>query len=389
MKSTMQWAIACLTMLWGVAMGQTQGVTRDEIVLGTHLDLSGPAAPVGSAGRNGMFMRVDEINAAGGIHGRKIRLVVEDTGFNPPRAILATQKLVNQDQIFALVGSLGTATSVAAMPIALRKNVPHLFPMGSTRDLYEPTHPLVYATLPPNSMEVETILPRLVKEKNATRVCILFQDDEFGKEIVRGAEAGLKSVGLELVSRSSHKRGDTDFSSQIQKFAADKCDFVVFGTLVRETIAGMVTARRIGFTPTFLSTTAPYSELTPRLGGAAVDGLYAPMRAAHPYADDRSSKEVQRWVAQFRAKYNEDPNVFHIIGYNVIDSFYRAAMKAGKDLTVENFIRAMDSLVIPPDIFGNPELSWSPTKRLGSPVFRLSQLQGGRWTVVKDYAEFR
>lgn len=378
-----------VAMAAGMAHAQTQGVSKDEIVIGSHLDLSGPAASSGKGVRNGMEMRVDEINAAGGINGRKLRLLVEDTGFNPQRAVSAVQKLVNQDQIFALVAPMGTATSIAAMPIALRKNVFHLFPIASTRAVYEPTNPLVAASVAPTSMEVEAILPRLYKDVRASKPCIIYQDDDFGREVMQGAEAGLKTIGVELATRTGYKRGDTDFSSQMQRLAAEKCDFVVLGTLPRETIASVATARRIGFNPTFISNLGAYSDVTPKLGGAAMDGLYAVMRSLHPYPDDTSSRDVQRWLAQYKSRFNEDPTQFTILGYIAIDHFARAATNAGQDLSVESFTRALNTLVVPPDMFGSPQFSWSPTKRLGSSEFRLSQLQSGRWKLLKDYADFR
>src|SRR5512134_2624859 len=100
-----------------LALAQTQGVSDDEIILGTAQDLSGPVVSLSKPAVNGMLMRVEEINAAGGINGRKLRLVVEDHGYDPKKAVLAAQKLTQRDKIFATVGSIGTPTALAAMPI--------------------------------------------------------------------------------------------------------------------------------------------------------------------------------------------------------------------------------------------------------------------------------
>ena len=370
------------------ALAQVQGVTKDEIILGTHHDLSGPAVSIGKFTRNGLQMRVDEINETGGINGRKIRLVVEDSAFDPRRAVSAAQKLVNQDGIFAMVGALGTAQNAAAMPVVTRKNVLHLFPIAGGREMYEPTHPLVYASVAATFMEFEGVVPKLVKDTKASKVCVMHLDDESGLDAVRGTEAGLKTIGMVIASRASYKRTDTDFSSQLQRLAADKCELVVLGSTIRDAVGILSTSRRMGFSPAFVGTQATYSDLIPRLGGAAVEGYYASMRTQHPYPDD-SPQQVRHWINKYRTKFGEDPNGFAIMGYAAMEAFNQGAIKAGRDLNNQSFTRAMNSLVIPPDMFGNPEFSWSATKRLGSSAFRLSQIQNGRWKVVKDYADFK
>ena len=107
---------------------QAQGVSKDEIVIGTMQDLSGPIVAFSKQLKNGMEMRVEEINASGGINGRKLKLVIEDHGYDPKKAVLATQKLVQKDRIFAMVGTIGTPTALPSMPILFDKNIPHLSP---------------------------------------------------------------------------------------------------------------------------------------------------------------------------------------------------------------------------------------------------------------------
>ena len=106
---------------------EMQGVSKTEILLGSMQDLSGPIAGYGKQTRQGMLLRVDEINEQGGIHGRKLKLLVEDMGYDPKRAVLAAQKLVNQDKVFMMMGTLGTAPSLAAMPVQFEKNIINFF----------------------------------------------------------------------------------------------------------------------------------------------------------------------------------------------------------------------------------------------------------------------
>ena len=147
---------AVLLAAAGVVWGQTpQGVSDKEIVLGTHLDLSGPIAAWGVPQRNGHLMAVEDANAAGGIHGRRLRFVTEDNGYDPKKGVLAAQKLVQQDKIFAMVGALGTPIVPATLPLVLEAGVPHMFPGSLIKLMYEPFHKLKFAFAPPNDVTIQ------------------------------------------------------------------------------------------------------------------------------------------------------------------------------------------------------------------------------------------
>ena len=371
----------------GATLAQSQqGVTKDTITLGSIQDLSGPLAGFGKQVRLGMMLRVDEANEQGGVDGRKLELKVEDSGYDPKRAVLAAQKLVNQDKIFMMVGHIGTAQNMAAMPVQFAKNVINFFPVTAAREMYEPFNRLKYSFAATYYDQIRLALPKLVKEKNAKKICTIYQDDEFGLEVERGGEAALKAMGMEYTEKTSFKRGATDFSSQVAKLKAAGCDFVVLGTIIRETIGAIGESRKTGFNPTFLGSSAAYTDLIHKLGGKAMDGLYATMTVQHPYLDE-ASQPIRFWANKYKTKFNEDPTVFSVYGYNIIDAFIRAAQKAGKNLTTDSFIKAMDTMVIPPDIFGSAEGSFGPQKRLGNDLSRISQIQDGKWKVVSDYVK--
>ncbi len=373
-----------LAMSAGLALAQSQGVSKTEITLGSIQDLSGPLAGFGKQIRSGMQLRVDELNEQGGVAGRRIKLLVEDSGYDPKRAVLAAQKLVNQDKIFAMVGHIGTAQNLAAMPVQFEKNVVNFFPITAAREMYEPFHRLKYSFAATYYDQIRLATPRLVKEKGAKKVCSIYQDDEFGLEVQRGADEGLKSLNMTMVEKTTFKRGSTDFTSQVARLKAAECDFVVLGTLIRETIGTIATARRTGFNPTFLGSSGAYTDLIHKLGGPAMNGLYAAMSVQNPYLDE-ASQPIRFWANKYKTKFNEDPTVFSVYGYFVIDAFIRAAQKAGTNLSTDSFVKAMDTMVIPPDIFGSAEMTFSATKRLGSNLSRVSQIQDGRWKVVSDY----
>ena len=379
--------MAALLFAAPFAHAQTaQGVSKDEILVGSIQDLSGPIAGFGKQVRLGMLLRVDEINEQGGVNGRKLKLLVEDDAYDPKKSVLAAQKLVNQDKVFAMVAHIGTAQNNAAMPVQFEKNVINFFPVTAAREMYEPYHRLKYSFAATYYDQIRLALPKLVKDKGAKKVCTIYQDDDFGLEVLRGAEAGLKTINMELAEKTSYKRGATDFSSQVARMKAADCDLVVLGTIIRETIGTIGESRKTGFSPTFLGSSATYTDLIHKLGGKAMDGLYATHTAQQPYLDE-ASQPIRFWATKYKTKFNEDPTVFSIYGYNAIDAFVRAAQKAGKNLTTDSFIKAMDTMTIPADIFGSPEATFTSKKRLGSDLSRLSQIQDGRWKVVSDYVK--
>ncbi len=386
MKCKTAMTLIALALAAAAAQAQTQGVSKGEIVLGSIQDLSGPIAGFGKQVRLGMLLRVAEVNEQGGVNGRKLKLLIEDDAYDPKKSVLAAQKLVNQDKVFAMVAHIGTAQNNAAMPVQFEKNVVNFFPVTAAREMYEPFHRLKYSFAATYYDQMRTALPKLARDKNAKKVCTLYQDDDFGLEVLRGAEAGLKTLGMEFVEKTSYKRGATDFSSQVARMKASGCDLVVLGTIIRETIGAIGESRKTGFNPTFLGSSATYTDLIHKLGGKAMDGLYATHTVQHPYLDE-ASQPIRFWATKYKTRFNEDPTVFSVYGYNAIDAFVRAAQKAGANLSTDSFIKAMDTMTIPTDIFGSPEATFTATKRLGSDLSRLSQLQDMRWKVVSGYVK--
>ena len=372
------------TLFAAAAFAQTQGVTRTEIVIGTAQDLSGPIVGFSKPTVNGMRMRVEEINELGGIHGRKLRLVVEDHGYDPKKAVLAAQKMIQRDKIFAALGSIGTPTALAAMPLYLEKNVAHLFPLTGARQMYEPLQKLKYSFAAPYFDQMRSGLKHLVKEKGLKRVCIVYQDDDFGTEVMEGGAAGLKDIGMSYAERTTFKRGATDFSSQIARMKDANCDIVVMGTIIRETIGTIATARKLGFNPEFIGTTASYDGIIAKLGGPVVNGFYSTCQISFPYPDD-ASKNVRDWVARYKEKFKEEPTLFSAYGQVIISLFAAAAEKAGPNLTPVTLDKALESLTYPRDMFGGDEQRFSPTKHLGSNRAKLCQIQNGKWVSITDY----
>lgn len=376
--------VATLALLAATPALAQQGVSPTEILIGTAQDLSGPIVSLSKPAVNGMRMRIDEVNAAGGVNGRKLRLVVEDHGYDPKKAVLAAQKMVQQDKIFAALGSIGTPTAMAAMPIYLDNKVAHLFPLTGARQMFEPLHDLKYSFSAPYYEQIRAAMKRVIRDKNLKKICTIYQDDDFGLEVMQGGEHALKDLGMTYAEKTTYKRGATDFSSQVQKMKEAGCDGVVMGTIIRETIGTIATARRLDWNPQFVGTTASYFDIIHKLGGAAVNGFYSACTINYPYEDDKSEK-VRAWFAGYKDKYKEDPTVLSAYGYVLTDLFIAAVTKAGKDLTPDTLAKALASLSVPADFLGGDEQKFSPTKHLGSDRAMLCQIQDGKWKSVSEY----
>jgi branched-chain amino acid transport system substrate-binding protein len=262
----------------GVAAAQkeTRGVTASEIVLGMHTDLSGPAATYGVSSSNAVKMRFDELNEKGGVHGRKIKLVVEDTQYQVPRAVQAGTKLINRDRIFAMVAPLGTPMNNALFNDQLGAGVPNLFPLSAARSMYEPFHKLKFYGAASYVDQVRAGINYFVTKKNKKAVCAMYQDTDFGKEVLDGIEAQVAKSKIKLVETTTHKPTDQDFTAQITKLKGAGCDLVVLGTIVRDSIVPYATARKIGWNDVdFLGSAATYDGFVAGAQGGVTEGLYA------------------------------------------------------------------------------------------------------------------
>src|SRR5215467_14517621 len=282
-------ALAAVVALAALAGAQaTRGVTKNEIVLGTHTDLSGPAATYGVSSSNAIKMRFDDVNEAGGIFGRKIRLIVEDTQYQVPRAVQAGAKLFHRDHVFAIVGGLGTPMNNALFKDQFDAGVLNLFPLSAARSMYEPFHKLKFYGAASYVDQVRAGINYFVTKKGKKALCVMYQDTDFGKEVLDGAQMQADKLKVKIVETTTHKPTDQDFTAQITKLKAANCDLVVFGTIVRDTIVPYATARKIGWDVDFFGSTASYDLFVAAAQGGVTEGLYAMGLTDMPYRDTLS-----------------------------------------------------------------------------------------------------
>jgi branched-chain amino acid transport system substrate-binding protein len=359
------------------ASAQTRGVTKTEILMGTHTDLSGVAATYGVSSSNGVKMRFDEANEAGGVHGRKFRMIVEDQAYQVPKAVQACNKLINRDKVFAFIAGLGTPMNNACFKEQFAANVPNLFPITAARSMYEPFNRLKFYGSASYVDQIRAGMNYMVKEKGKKAVCVMYQDTDFGKEIVEGAEIQAKKLGIKIVEMTSHKPTDQDFTAPLTKLRSAGCDLILLGTIVRDSIIPYVSARKMGWNDvTFVGSSAAYDVVVGAAQG--MEGFYGMGLAEMPYADSKV-KAVADFVAAYKKKFNIDPNIGAIYGYTAADLTVQGFQNAGADLTLDSFVKGMEAIKGYKDKFGGPEVNFGPNIRQGANASFLAEVKGGRW----------
>jgi ABC-type branched-subunit amino acid transport system substrate-binding protein len=369
-----------------------EGISASEIVIGTHQDLSGPIKVWGVPVSNGMKMAVEEINAAGGVQGRKIKMILEDNGYDPKKGVLASQKMVERDKIFVMIGSMGSAPTLAAQDILFDAGVLQLFPLTAAEFTYKfdpakPQERLKFNNLLPYVDSTRAALKYMIESKNFQKPCIMHQDDEYGKNVLDGFTQQLAAMKVQAASVTSYKRGASDFSAQVAKMKSDGCDIVVLGTVIRETIGAMTEAKKLGWDVTFLGASPTNVLEVPTLGKEAVEGLYAASLFEIPYEDTAKGK-VKDWIVNYKKMFGTEANTQAIIGYNAVMTFAFYADKAGKDLTGQKMLDSLESGDKFLDIFSSPATKFSKTDHLANTITQVQQVKGGRWVLVKDNLMF-
>jgi branched-chain amino acid transport system substrate-binding protein len=389
-------AVGALALTQLPALAQTkltnEGLSPTELVIGTHQDLSGPIKVWGVPVSNGMKMAVGEINAAGGINGRKLRMILEDNSYDPKKAVLASQKMIESDKIFAMVGPMGSPTVLAAQDILFDAGVLQLFPLTAAEftfkfDPSKPQERLKFNNLLPYVESTRAALKYMMDVKSFKKPCLMHQDDEYGRSVLQGFNEQLAAMKVTPASVTSYKRGASDFSAQVAKMKSDGCDMVMLGTVIRETIGAMSEARKLGWDVTFLGATPTNVLEVPLLGKDAVEGLYAASGFEIPYEDTAKGK-VKDWLVNYKKEFGTDANTQAIIGYNAIMTFAYYANKAGKDLTGQKMLDELESGDQFLDIFNSPPTKFSKTNHLANTVTQVQQIQKGRWVLMKDSLSF-
>jgi len=359
----------------------TQGVSDSEIILGSHTDLSGPVAIWGVGSINGARMRFEEANEDGGVNGRQIKFVVEDTQYQIPRAIQAANKLINRDKVFAMVLALGTPTNNAVLTQQLKAGIPNMFPVTGARSMVEPYHDLKFAQRGIYYDEIRAGVKYFLQEMGKEKPCVIYQDTDYGQEILEGAEDQLKEMGQALVGVSAHKPTESEFTASIIRLRNAQCDVVFMGTIHRDTILILEAARKMKFDVVFVGNNAAYGQVIAEQESGSGEGYHAFVHMAKLYKEDGLSDIVKRWWDRYEARFNVEPGIPAMEGYRAADLVVTALENAGPDLDKAGFLAATEAIENYQDIFGY-QIQFGPGDHKGVSESLLSVVEDGKWKTL-------
>jgi branched-chain amino acid transport system substrate-binding protein len=381
----MRAAAVALAGIFGLATGAAEpvhGVTDTEILIGTVTDLSGVTAIQGVNNANAIRLLFDEANAQGGINGRKIRYIVEDSQYQIPRAVQAMNKLLNNDKVFMTLQDGGTPMNNATWPMAIEKDTPKLLPLTAARSMYEPYHRLKFSQTSSYVDQMRAGVKYFVEQRGRKSICIMYQDTDFGKDVLAGVQLQAEAENLKIVAATAHKPTDTDFSAAVTKLREANCDLVTLGSIVRDTMIIISTVKKAGWDVDLVGQAASYDTAVATAPGGTGEGFYSMTPTLYAYPDD-PRPAVRDLMARYRAKYGIDVNYIGQTGISVAQIALEALRRAGRDLTVDSLVTAMETLHEFTDIYGNT-YSFGPQQHHGSTKAFLAVVKDGRWVPVVE-----
>jgi len=375
--------IAIILNIFSLNYIYAQGVTDEEVILGMHTDISGPVSSFGKYSVEGVKMRIDEINENGGIHGRTIKIIAEDHQYQVPRAVQAANKLLNKDKVFLMVASLGTPMNNAVFESQAKKDIPNLFPLSSARSMTEPLHRLKFGALSSYYDQIRSGVKWAVEKKGKEKICVLYQDNDFGQETYDAVADQLDVMGIPLHEKATNKPTDTDLTSQITKLKNAGCEAVAMGTIVKDTILGYTKARQMKWDALFFGQVASFHPVIASQPDGVTNGFYTFAQFDTP-SRETCSPAICAWIDKYESKFDTTPNIGSAYGYMYMDITARALEIAGKDLTTDSFLASLESIKDYKIPFGEAVLSWGPDKHLGANVAYLFEVKDGRFIQIDE-----
>ena len=364
-----------------IARAATRGVSDSEIIVGSMADLSGVTAVQGVNNAGGMRMAFDEANAKGGVQWPQDPLHRRGHGIHRPEGGAGDEQAGQPRQHLRRLGNGGTPMNDAVMPMMFEKNVPNVFPTTCARSMYEPFNRLKFGQFASYYDQMRAGVKYFAEKQGKKTIGVMYQDTDYGRDVLAGAVAQAEAMGLKLGGTTGHKPTDTDFNGAVAKLRDANCDLIVLGTIVKDTVIILQTAHKNGWNPMFMGNFATYSTAVAEAPGGPAEGFYSMSPAPYRYPDD-PRPAVHQFATTFKKTYGFDVNYLGEAGYTAASFMLAALEKAGRDLTVDSFIAAMDSMNDWRDIFEGPPLSLSPTNHHASNQSFLSVVKDTRWVPV-------
>lgn len=259
------------------------GVTSDSILFGQAAALDGPSSALGQGMRQGILAAFAEVNARGGVHGRKLRLISRDDGYDPDRSVAATIRLIEDDKVFALIGAVGTPTTAATVPIATARNMPFIGPFTGAEFLRSPDLHNVVNIRASYGAEAEAWIKYLTEVRKVNKVAIFYQDDAFGRDGLAGVKKALDKRGMELLAEGTFERNTKAVGAALRALKRAEPEAVVMVGTYAPCAEFIRLAHRGGFNPIFVNVSFVGANALARELGPEGDGVIVSQVVPFPW----------------------------------------------------------------------------------------------------------
>ncbi|WP_457552268.1 ABC transporter substrate-binding protein [Desulfobacula sp.] len=360
-----------------------EGVTDTQIHIGQWGPQTGPAAAWGSVARGtGDYFKW--INDNGGIHGRKIVYHMFDDGYNPAKTKAGVKELQEGTGIFAWAAGVGTSPGLAVKDYLAKKNVPWIGPSAGSLHWVNPPQKNLFAVYPLYAGEAKALVKYAIEKMGKKRIAIAYLNDEYGKNGLRGALSELKAHGMKAVAQVSMEAKDSDLKPHVMQLRKSKADMVLMWTTVGHSARIVGISKAMKFAPQFMSTSTTSDfplmmHITKGLWEGVITGAFGEL----PDSDYPLLKKYKTEVFDKYAPKEERWGMFYYAGIIFTEPMIEGLRRAGRDLTRENFITAMEGINgfkgIGPEVNYKPYNKGDIYSRQGtSQTFIVQCLAGGK-----------
>jgi ABC-type branched-subunit amino acid transport system substrate-binding protein len=334
--------LASLALMWVGTLGAAEnGVTDKEIRIGQFAAISGPAAQLGQRMQVGMQAYFSSVNAQGGVHGRSIKLLIRDDGYEPEKAAIAVKALIQDDKVFALAGSVGTPTGLAALPILTEAKIPLIGMFTGAQALREPFNRQVFHVRASYFDETERIVQHLTT-LGAKKISVFYQNDAYGKAGLEGVVRALAKRQLAPVSTATVERNSVDVAQSLAAILKSEPEAIVQVSAYKSCAALIKQARAKGYGGQFFNVSFVGSKALADELGDIGQGIVISQVVPFPYAQGSPVvREYQQCMAESGQK---DFDFSSLEGYLTARILVEGLRRAGKNLSRDGLINGLESM---------------------------------------------
>lgn len=348
------------------------GVTNTTILLGQSAALSGPAANLGKEMKEGATIYFEYINSQGGVHGRKINLISLDDGYEPDRAVPNTKKLINENKVFALFGYVGTPTSYAVIPVITEAKIPFFAPFTGAEGLRSPVNKYIFNIRASYFDETEKLVEWSVSQ-GKKNIAVFYQNDSYGKAGLQGVEIAMKKRDLKISALGTVERNTTDVAEAVKSIKKAGPGAIIMISAYKSCAAFIRQAKKAGMDPVFMNVSFVGSKALALELGEEGHGVIISQVVPFPWDPTPDvAREFHKLMKQYLPK--EQPSFNNLEGFIGAKAFVEGLRRAGKDLTREKFIAALETFR-QVDL-GRFAVTFSPQSHSGSKQVQLTIIIG-------------